>query len=50
MINKIVRKSMNKKKGLLASIIVLLVISSLLVGQSHFVYDTMGKNYQQNEN
>ncbi len=47
MINKIVRKSMNKKKGLLASIIVLLVISSLLVGQSHFVYDTMGKNYQQ---
>lgn len=47
MINKIVRKSMNKKKGLLAAIIVLLVISSVFVGISHFVYDTMSNNYEQ---
>lgn len=47
MINKIVRKSMNKKKGLLFAIIVLLVISSLFVGISHFVYDTMANNYEQ---
>lgn len=47
MINKIVRKSMNKKKGLLLAIVVLLVISSLFVGISHFVYDTMDKNYTQ---
>lgn len=47
MINKIVRKSMNKKKGLLAAIIILLVISSLFIGISHFVYDTMANNYEQ---
>ncbi len=47
MINKIVRKSMNKKKGLLFAIIVLLVICSLFVGISHFVYDTMANNFEQ---
>lgn len=47
MINKIVRKSMGKKKGLLFAIIVLLVISSMFVGISHFVYDTMDNNYTQ---
>lgn len=47
MINKIVRKSMNKKKGLIVAITVLLVISSLFVGLSHFVYDTMENNYKQ---
>ncbi len=47
MINKIVRKSMNKKKGLLFAIIVLLVISSVFIGISHFVYDTMANNYEQ---
>ncbi len=47
MINKIVRKSMSKKKGLLAAIVVLLVISSMFVGISHFVYDTMSNNYEQ---
>lgn len=47
MINKIVRKSMNKKKGLLFAIIVLLIISAVFVGISHFVYDTMANNYEQ---
>lgn len=47
MINKIVRKSMGKKKGLLAAIIVLLIISSVFIGISHFVYDTMDNNYSQ---
>lgn len=47
MINKIVRKSMGKKKGLIFAIIVLLIISSLFVGISHFVYDTMDNNYKQ---
>lgn len=47
MINKIVRKSMNKKKGLLFAILVLLFISSLFVGLAHFVYDTMDSSYTQ---
>lgn len=47
MINKIVRKSMLKKKGLLFAISILIIISSVFVGLTHFVYDTMDANYEQ---
>lgn len=47
MINKIVRKSMRKKMSLIIAIVILLVISSMFIGISHFVYDTMANNYEQ---
>ncbi len=47
MINKIVRKSMLKKKGLLIAISILIIISTVFIGMSHFVYDTMANNYEQ---
>ncbi len=50
MINKIVRKSMRKKRGLIIAISILIIISSLFVGLSHFVYDKMEENYLQLQN
>ncbi len=47
MINKIVRKSMKKKRGLIIAISILIMISSLFIGLSHFVYDKMEANYEQ---
>ncbi len=47
MINKIVRKSMKKKRGLIIAISILIIISSLFIGLSHFVYDKMEANYEQ---
>lgn len=41
MLSKIVRKSMHKKRGLLIAISILIMISSLFVGLSEFVYTTM---------
>ncbi len=45
MINKIVRKSMKKKRGLIIAISILIMISSLFIGLTHFVYDKMADNY-----
>lgn len=47
MINKIVRRSMGKKRGLIIAISLLIVVCSLFVGLTHFVYDSMDSNYQQ---
>lgn len=47
MINKIVRKSMMKKKSLIFSIVILIIISSLFLSVSHLTYDTLTNNYNE---
>lgn len=47
MINKIVRKSMRKKLGLLIAIFVLIVLSAAFVGVRYLTYDTLQDNYTQ---
>ena len=44
MIFKIVRKSIFKKKGLLASIAILVMLSSMFIGMSIFTYDNLENN------
>lgn len=47
MIFKIVRKSMNKKKGLVISIFILMILSTMLLSMTSLIYNTLADNYDQ---